>query len=379
MKKIILIAGFSMLYACSTEKTQEVSTETRIKNNTVSAKSITLSPEQLKNVAIETIQPQVISLSSVIHAGGKIDVHPQNYFSVSVPMGGYIKSLQLVPGEKIKQGQVIATLEDPQYIQLQQEYLNNKTKLSAAEKEYKRQQELNAAKAGSDKVLENAKADYESMQVNARALSEKLKLINIKSETLEANNITSKINVYAPFNGFVSKVNVNTGKYVNPSDVILDLINPEEIHLNLSVFEKDLAQLSIGQKVLTYSNIHPEKKFEAEIQFIGREISADKTAEVHCHFIAHNKDLFPGIFMNADINTNTKNALAVPENAVVGASGKKYIFLKTSEYTFEITEVITGESKDGWVEITSENRVSGKEIVKQGAYNLWMMLKNTAE
>jgi len=96
--------------------------------------------------------------------------------------------------------------------------------------------------------------EYKTQKFSVSALAEKLRLININPETLNESNLSRSINMYSSIDGFVSKVNVNIGKYVNPADILFELINPEDIHLNLKVFEKDLDKLAIGQKLFTYNN-----------------------------------------------------------------------------------------------------------------------------
>jgi cobalt-zinc-cadmium efflux system membrane fusion protein len=88
-------------------------------------------------------------------------------------------------------------------------------------------------------------------------LEEKLRLIHINPNSLHENNISKSIRIYSPIDGFVSKVNVNIGKYVTPSDVLFELVNPADIHLNLKIFEKDLNKIFIGQNVVSYTNNNP--------------------------------------------------------------------------------------------------------------------------
>jgi cobalt-zinc-cadmium efflux system membrane fusion protein len=183
----------------------------------------------------------------------------------------------------------------------------------------------------------------------------------------------------APFNGFVSNVNVNIGKYVNPTDVLFELVDPTDIHLNLKVFEKDLIKLAIGQKLVAYSNSDSDKKFECEIILISQAISEDGSAEVHCHFSKYDKSLFPGMYMNVEIELKSNQVLAVEEEAIVSFEGKNYVFVKQGKKTFEMLEVEVGTKENGWVEVLNNTNFDGKEIVSKGAYTLLMTLKNKAE
>jgi len=373
MKKISII--FCLIsFACSQQA---------VKNETPeSAKDLSvveLSEAQLKSAEIKTSILELKEISTMIKVNGKIDVPPQNLISVSVPLGGYLKSTKLLPGMHILKGEVIAVLEDQQYIQLQQEYLITKVKLQTAEFEYLRQKDLNESKASSDKVFQQAKSEFLSTKITLSALSEKLKLININPSNLTEENLSKNINLYAPFDGFVSKVNVNIGKYITPSDVIFELVNPNDIHLNLKVFEKDVTSLNVGQKLLAYTNNNPEKKYKCEILEISKDISNEGTAEVHSHFENYDKTLLPGMYMNAEVEIKAKESLAIDETAIVVFDSKKYVFVANNNNSFQMIEVTTGESENNFVSILNGNDLVNKKIVTQGAYVLLMALKNKSE
>jgi len=287
---IIIILLSSFLIACGSKEVEQKQSESI---NTES--SITLSETQVKNIGVVLGKPEIRSISTVLKVNGKIDVPPQNMVSISVSLGGYLKSTKLLPGMKVKKGEVIANIEDQQYIQLQQDYLTAKSKLSYLEKEYVRQKELNQSKASSDKVFQETETNYQGHKILVKSLSEKLRLISINPDNLDENNLSRSINLYAPIDGFVSTVNVNIGKYVNPSDVLFELVNPSDIHLALTIFEKDINKLSIGQKLMAYTNNEPNKKHPCEILLIGQNLSAERSVEVHCHFNDYDKTLIPGM------------------------------------------------------------------------------------
>ncbi len=375
MKKIIITLTGLLVLSCQSKKEEPAAATTTLNETTVS-----LTEAQLKNADLALGQLEKKSLSSVLKVNGQIDVPPQNLVSISMPLGGYLKSTKLLPGMHINKGEVIATMEDQQYVQLQQDYLTTKSRLYFAEKEYDRQKELNQNQASSDKVYQMADADYKTLRITLNALGEKLKLINVNPNTLSEKNISKSVNVYAPITGFVSKVNVNIGKYVNPADVLFELINPTDIHLNLKVFEKDITKLAIGQKLVAYTNNQPENKHQCEIILISKDLSIDEhSAEVHCHFEDYDKTLLPGMYMNAEIEIKSNNVLTLPEAAVVTFEGKEYIFVALDKTNFKITEVTTGTRENGFIEIVNGENFNGKSIVTQGAYTLLMKLKNKSD
>ncbi len=340
---------------------------------------LTLTQAQLKSANVVSAIAEEREISTIIKLNGKIDVPPQNMVSVSMPLGGYLKTTKLLPGMHVRKGEVIATLEDQQYIQLQQDYLNTKSQLEFAEAEYKRQLELNKSKASSDKVFQQALLEFQTHKVSLSALSERLKLINIQAKNLNEGNLSKSVNLYSPIDGFVSKVNVNIGKYVTPADILFELVNPADIHLNLNVFEKDLNRLAIGQKLMAYTNHQPDNKHVCEIILISKNLSDERIAEVHCHFENYDKTLLPGMYMNADIELKSNKALTVADASIVNSEGKNYVFVSLGNNQFKMVEVETGVSEKGFTEIINRDVIVSKQIVSQGAYTLLMALKNTEE
>ncbi len=369
---------FVALLAVSCGENQVVQEEVKkaliLKTNT-----IVLTEAQSKNAEIQTSNLVMEGISSVIKLNGKIDVPPQNLVSVSVPFGGYLKSTELLPGKLVKKGQVLGIIEDQQYVKLQQEYLLAKVKLKVVEGEYIRQRELNASKASSDKVFQLAEGEYRNAKINLKALEENLEIIGVKPQRLDENKISKQITITSPINGYVAKVNANIGKYLTPSDVLFELVNVADIHLNISVFEKDLAALTIGQKVIAYNNSRPEQKYESEIILIGHSLSADKNTEVHCHFKKYDKSLVPGMYMNAEIELENKMAHTISENALIRFENKEYVFIEVSKLKFEMIQVNVGAKENGRVEILNFEKLKGLPIVSTGAYSLLMTLKNSEE
>jgi len=372
-KTILLLVISATFFACGNSKPAE--------KEAVNALEIVinLTNDQIKNANIGLGKLEQKTVSSILKVNGKIDVPPQNMVSVSVPLGGYLKSTKLLPGMHVSKGEVIAVMEDQQYIQIQQDYLMAKAKLVYSTSEYNRQKELNQSKASSDKVFQQTEAEFSTQKIMVKALSEKLKLIGINPETINENTISKSINIYSPINGFVTLVNVNIGKYTQPSEVLFELVNPSDIHLALTIFEKDLGQIAIGQKLVAYTNNKPNIKHPCEIILVGQTISADRITEVHCHFLDYDRTLLPGMYMNAEIELKNNNANSLPVDAIVRFGGNQYVFVAIDKNNFEMMPVTVGATENGYIEILNVKDFDNKQIVTQGAYNLLMTSKNKAE
>lgn len=375
MKRIIFFLAIATVFtACGGSKTQEQETK-----NTEAANVVTLTDAQFANAGVQTGKLEKRAISSILKVNGAIDVPPQNMVSISVPLGGYLKSTRLLPGMHVNNGESIAVMEDQQYIQIQQDYLTAKARLVYAKQDFERQKELNQSKATSDKAFQQSQADYTSLEVLVNSLSEKLKLIGINPSSIQADKISRNINIPSPITGFVTKVNVNIGKYVNPADVLFEIVNPADIHLALNVFEKDVNKLFIGQKLLAYTNSNPEKKYPCEIILIGKDFGEERNVQVHCHFREYDKTLIPGMFMSAEIEVKSNDALVLPADAVVSYENKQFVFIEKAKQQYEMIEVKTGNTENGFVEMTVDEKYSNAAFVTKGAYTLLMTLKNTAD
>ncbi|UUC45984.1 efflux RND transporter periplasmic adaptor subunit [Flavobacterium cerinum] len=372
--KTVLLLVLQLLISCKDKG--EVAAENNLPQN---ENQVVLTETQFKNAGIETIKLIEKDMAGILKLNGKIDVPPQNLISVSAPMGGYLLETKLLPGTHVRKGERIAIMEDQQYIQLQQDYLQAKSRFNFAELDYYRQKDLNQSQASSNKVLQLAQAEMNNQRILMKALAEKLKLITINPATLTADKISKNVSVYSPISGFVSKVNANIGKYIAPSDVMFELIDPEDIHLSLRVYEKDVIKLAIGQKIIAYSNAEPDKKYEAQIILISKDINTDGLTTVHCHFTRYDKDLLPGMYMNAEVELTSGKAKTLPEASIVNYEGKDYVFVQTAPRKYMMQEVTIGNKEKSDVAIQNSSTLEGKTIVSNGAYTLLMQLKNKEE
>jgi membrane fusion protein, heavy metal efflux system len=374
MKNILLCISVLGLTACGSGSVAPATTSVPAVSTAVS-----LTAEQQKNAGVEVGLAEKSAIAGTLLLNGAIDVPPQNMVSVSFPLGGYLKSTKLLPGMQVRKGEVLAVMEDAQFISLQQDYLIVQSKLALTQAEYARQKDLNADKASSDKVFQQAKSDFETQRITLRALGEKLRLIGLDPEHLTEDKISRTINVHSPISGYVSKVDVNIGKYTAPTDVLFELVNTDDIHLSLTVFEKDVAKLAIGQKVVAYTNDQPAVKHPAAIILVSKDLDENRAAEVHCHFDRYDKSLLPGMFMNAEVTVHTDNAWLVPASAVVRWQNEYFVFMEMSAGQYEMEKVEIGLVQGEKQQVFPSDDLTGKRLVVKNAYSLLMKMKNNAE
>ncbi len=378
IKNVIALLVIAVIIASCGGKKEEGNIEGKIEESN----AVELSDGQFKTAAVTIGKAEMRALSGVIKVNGMLDVPPQNLVSVSAPMGGFVKSTELLQGVKVTKGEVIAVMQNSEYIQLQQDYVDFRSQLEYLEAEYKRQQELSKENVNSQKILLQSKTQYESMLAKVGGLKSKLNLLGINTEQITSGNFQNTITLYAPISGYVTQVNVNIGKFVNPTDVMFKIVDTEHLHAELTVFEKDVRKLKLGMKVrFTLAN-ETEERF-ATVYLIGREIGEDRTVRIHCHLDREDMDLLPGMYLKAYVEAGTHSVAALPDKAVVNFEGKDYIFVadtKKAGHHFILTEITKGISELGYTEITFPEGVTAETpIVINGAYDILAKMKNSEE
>ncbi|MBN8667590.1 MAG: efflux RND transporter periplasmic adaptor subunit [Chitinophagales bacterium] len=372
--KFFKITILVFLFSCGAK------TETEQPVQETAEQKTTLTDAQIKSAGLLTDTIRMETLHTEILVNGVVDVPPQNMISVSFPLGGYLRTTDLLPGMHVNRGQVIARIEDPSLVQLQQDYLVAKAKLTYLELDFERQRELNADEVNTAKQFQQVQADFVAQKVTIRALGEKLRLVNIDPEKLNENTISRSVPIYSPINGFVSKVNVNIGKYVNPADVLFELINPDDMHAALTVFEKDLPFVQPRQRVKVSFVEDPLKEYECEVLLVTKNVDENRGALVHCHFETQPKQLLPGMFLNARIQVDNVKTLAVPEEALVRYANNEYLIKVTGKNTYELLPVVSGVKQEGKVAVSSsKENLTDVVVVTKGAYTVLSAMMNKGE
>ncbi|MCA4777808.1 efflux RND transporter periplasmic adaptor subunit [Empedobacter stercoris] len=376
MKKYILMLCTALVVmSCSKEEAQPQEDQ----KEEVSTSILKLTDAQLKNFDIDTVSFQHQNLPTTIRLNAKTAVTPENTISITNAFGGYVKQIALIPGNYVNKGQVLVVLEDPQYIQMQEDYLTTKALLEQANADYIRQKELNAEQAASDKVMQQAKATRQSLIVKKSSLEQKLRLMNINPSSVSLSNIRRTINVYAPISGMVSQVFANKGQYISPADAMLEIINPDRSLLNVKVFEKDLGNIQIGQTLKAYTNTKPDQKLDAKITSISNQVNEDGTVDIFAKITnANGTRLTANMYFNIELEVNSLDANVLPEEAIVQFEGKDYVFERQNKNQFRLVPVEIGISSNKMVEIKSPQN-SNKVYIAKGSYNLLNAMKNEGE
>jgi len=380
MKKYIISFVFiASIVACKSEdKKTTVSDKSSEK---VFSGTVYLDQEQLKQANLKMALIEKGAASVEVHLNGKIDVPPTAIASVSLPMGGYIQDINLIPGNYVKKGGIIATIKDPQFVQLQEDYLTAKSKAAYLSQDMDRQKQLLQQDAVSKKAFQLLQSEYNSNAIALKGLAEKLQLINIDPNNLTIEKISSKVNVVAPISGYVTKVNINRGKYVAPTDILLELIDPNDIHAAITIFEKDITLFKEGIKGKVVLANEPNRTYPVSIMAVSRSLDEEKSGLLHCHFLNAPKNVAPGMFLTADFSLQNDEAIVVPIDAIQRFQGIDYVFIQKSNNEFEAKKVSVGVINKTSAAILNQEASEwiGKNVVIENAYSLLGKLMNKTE
>ena len=333
---------------------------------------------QFSSAKMELGKLEMHDFHQSVKAIGMVDVPPEYKASVSAYFGGYVKKINLLPGQQIRKGQLLFILENPDYIQTQQDFLEAKAQLAYLKSDFERQKELAKDNITSQKKYLKAEADYAITRVNYESLKKKLRLMNIDPTKLKEDNIQTSIAVVSPLSGYITSVRVTKGMFLSPSDVAISITNTEHLHLELNIFEKDLSAVSAGQPIKFNIQDDFDQKYEGKVYLVNHSIDAQKrTVVVHGHLINEptSPPFVPGLYVEADIFTSTQSRLSLPQEAVVDIDQKHYVLIKkdTANDTliFEKRQIEVGKSTDGYVEIQNHQKFDKEtEFLIVGAFNL---------
>ena len=324
------------------------------------------------------------NISSYIEANGQLEVPPQNEASVTAVIGANISSIQVIEGDKVAKGQVLAYLSHPRLIELQTDYASNWNQLQYLHQEYLRQEKLYDEKVGSGKEFQKTKAEYLSKKSIVNGYEAQLKLLGLGLDKIRQSAIYELVPVSSPIDGHIRLVEVKTGQFVEPQTTMFEIVNIEHIHADLMVFEKDMHKVKKGQKIRLTIESLPNEEMVATIYSVGKAFEQGPKA-VHIHAEIENKTglLIPGMYVRGRIMIDEVLSFALPEAAVVHEGGKYFIFTMAqetddgvTEWTYEPVEVVTGTRDEGWIEVKLLDEVPRRSLVAwNNAYYLLAELK----
>ena len=389
-KTIAIISFFILavfIFSCGADnKTVSATTETETTTEEhENPDEATLTADQMKTIGIELGTIEQKQLTASLKTNGVLKVPNQNKASINSVYSGVIKSLLVQPGNIVSRGQTIATISNPQFIQVQGDYLGINSRIILAEQEYNRQKELNAGNAGALKNLQAADAELKALRTSRSSLLQQIQLMGINPSSISNGRLVSVLSVRSPISGVVSNVNVKMGSYVDVSTVVAEVVDNSRLHLDLFVYEKDLPKLKNKQTIHFTVTNNPGKEYDAEIFSLGSSFENEsKAVSVHAMVKGDKTGLIDGMNITANISLDKATLPAIPTEAIVNYQGQDYIFIVDSVDTknnithFKRIPVVKGTSDIGYSEITLlKEIIADAKVVTKGSFFILAKQTNT--
>lgn len=386
----LLIVSFLLVTSCQDEKSEKSTVKKQFFTEKAEKEPARKSEEIADEVIIQVSQSRFdeyemkLGLATMqygketITAAGYIEVPNESKAEVRSYIGGYLQSTSLLPGDYVHKGQLLISLNNLEYIQLQQEYLKAQEELVYLKEVYDRKKTLAEENITSINSRQLAKSEYNIMKVNFEGLRKKLQLINIDPDKVLADKISSSINLYAPISGYITTVNAVKGKFAEPTDVIFEIIDTEHLHLKLKVYENDILKVKKDQEIVFQIPEVDTETYSAKVFLVGKTIEkTDRTVTVHCHITEEDEiPLVIEMYIEAEIFVASKEQFCLPVEAISIEENAHYVFVNVPDsndgYTFRKTYIEVGDINDDCFEVVGNSRqkLEGKKVLITGAYNL---------
>jgi cobalt-zinc-cadmium efflux system membrane fusion protein len=380
----------SSLFSCGNGEKPEVVKEEEGRTET-DAMEVTISREQYETINIQLADIEKRNLTSVLKATGFLKVPPQNKASITSAIGGVVQNILIQEGDYVTKGQTLLVLVNPDFVKLQEEFLEAQSQIILAEAEFNRQKTLSENSVSSQKTFQQSQADFNTTKTRLSSLKQQLSLLGVNTETLTQDNVTSAVNIKSPISGSVSDIDINIGSNIEHSESMMNVVDNSQLHLDLFIYEQDLMKVKVGQNIdFTLTNL-PGKSFTAKIFAIGNAFESEtRTIGVHASIPGDKTGLIEGMNVTGMIDVGNNYVAAVPSSAITSAGSNDYIFIHEEQktgangeeqnFTFKRIQIKKGVTEGAYSEITPLEEIpQNVKVVTNGSFYLMAVLTNEGE
>ncbi|GAB2452702.1 hemolysin D [Hymenobacter qilianensis] len=381
---LVLLLALTFQAGCSADKKEgadaEPATAAKAAEGEEASDMVTLSAAEQQAASLKTARLTDRPMGAGLAVNGTLDVPPESAVSITAPLGGFVENTELLQGTRVRKDEVLATIRNPEFVTLQQDYLETRARLDYARTELARQKELYEQEVAPQKNYQRAQAEYNALQVQTNAQAARLRLAGLPV----GGKMVTTATVRAPRAGFVRAVNVTVGQAVTATEAMFEIVDPEHLHVELTVFERDVARVQKDQLIrftLASDSTGSHRERTARVYLVGKAIGADRTVLVHGHLDQENDPaLLPGLYVRALIETGRTQAPTLPDAALVRFEGRNYAYAVDGPGRYRMVPVTLGRSEDGFTEVLLPEGVPATTtFVTDGAYSLLAKMKNAEE
>lgn len=294
--------------------------------------TITLTGKQARGIGLELGRITSRNMGEHFPVTGELDLFPQDRARVSPYTGGLVKTIHVIEGDRVEQGQILAQLEHPDLIRMQQDLQVKYHRLDYLRQEYERYERLYREAVGSGQEYQKARAGYLTTAAEVKGLKARLVMLGLDADKVEAGEIYGTVPVRAPIGGYIHEINIVRGEYADPRQPMFEITRNSRIHADLRVYEKDVYKVAKGQKVYFSVANQPDRMLEARIHSIEKAFEKNpKSVHVHALLEHTAENLMPGMYVEGRIVVSDRPGTVVPKPAVVSEGGRSFIYLLVDE------------------------------------------------
>lgn len=343
---------------------------------------IPVSLQEQQRMGLKFTEVDSAAVPLFIKADGVLELPPSENFDITAPLGGLVELVYVRPGSTVTKGQPLARIQNPDFIELQKDFLSEKAGLIAAEQDYLRQKELLQSQAASLKAFQEAESRYLSQKALVKALDEKLRLLGLNPEQVNESILSRFTTLVAPTTGSIAAVFVRQGQYVNATQPVCQLANLQAMELKLMIYQNDWPKVKKGLSVSASLPSESEKAvvYRGIIDRLGVQAGTEKFLPAYCTPVLFDAQILrPGLMLNALIPYDQAEGWRLPAGGLVRTGEIALTFYQKAPDTLGVEEVTPVEFSDTAAVVSFRKNFEprGKKFVVSGAYTLFSYWKNS--
>ena len=363
---LIIVLVLSVIFvSCKTKTEQSTDADSGL---------IKITKAQFESENMLIGEPTLYAFNDAVYVTGTIIPSVDGQVQISLSLSGLITKIHCKPGQIVRKGSVMFDVSGNAFVDQQKDFAESSAIVSRLESDYLRAKELNNSNIGTKKEFNYAESNYFAENAKYNALKIKLESLGLDVSKIKKGEFYSTYSIKSPINGFVSSINATMGQYVEPQQKIAEIIDDKSFQLRLSIFEKNINKIKVGQTVLFYLNGNKSVNYKATINAVGKTIQPDSKS-IECFAVIDNPKsiaIVSNQFVQGEVHVAVDSVLSVPETAIISTEKESYILVYEKEvnsiYYFKKTKVTIGRQANNNIELTEQ--LPSTKLLINGIYNI---------
>jgi cobalt-zinc-cadmium efflux system membrane fusion protein len=327
----------------------------------------------LESLRLTYARAEESTLTPALQVPAELTPDPDRRATVGSRVSGRVVQVHVVAGERVRRGTPLVDLESEDAGRARAEHVAAVARVDVARRAAERARSLLEGRVTSERAVEEADGALRILEAELRAVETRLATFGVPP-VVEPGADPARVRVESPIDGTVVARTAYIGQWVEPSDVVVEVVDLDELWLRASVYEREMRHVRVGQVVQVGVRAYPGELFAGRVAQVS-DVLDPETRSVPIRVVLPNRDrrLKPGMFATANIQGThahePRRLLAIPAAAIQEVDGHRAVFVRLDEGVFELRQVHTGERAGDQIEIL--NGLSpGDEVVGEGSFLL---------